>query len=535
MGIATGLVVVGDLLGEGAAQEEAVVGETPNLAARLQSAADAGDVVVSAATRKLLGDLFDLADLGPLELKGFTGPMRAWRVVGEGRAESRFEALHGWQPPPLVGRDQELALLLDRWRRACAGEGQVVLLSGEAGIGKSRILLALRERLRGDEHTSLRYHGSPYHSLSALFPFIDQLERAAGFAREDPASARLAKLEALLGLAVADLKPACPIIADLLAIPTAGRYPPLDLAPAEKRARTFQVLLAQLEGLAARQPVLVSVEDVHWFDPTSLELVELVVELIERLRVLLVVTFRPEFAPRWTGRPHVTLLTLSRLGRSDGTALIKELTGGRPLPGEVFGQILAKTDGVPLFIEELTKAVLESGLLSDAGDHYELSRPLVPLAIPATLQDSLLARLDHLAPVKEVAQVAAVIGREFSSELLAAVVGMTETRLKAALDELVQAELVFRRGAPQGETFAFKHALVRDAAYQSLLKTRRQHLHRRIATALEEGFPKLAETAPELLAAHLTEWETVPARPDTGCWPASALPSARPIWRQSPT
>ncbi|UXN64460.1 AAA family ATPase [Phyllobacterium sp. A18/5-2] len=505
VGIATGLVVVGDLVGEGAAQEAAVVGETPNLAARLQSLAEVGCVVVAGPTRRLLGEIFELVDLGTHDLKGFAHPVQAWRVVGASLAEGRFEALHGMRLTALVGRDQELAALLECWRRAKAGRGQVALLSGEPGIGKSRIAIALRERLRGEECVSLRYHGSPYHTNSALFPVLEQLRRAAGFEHEDTPEVKLTKLEALLALAVPDPKSAMPLIAEHLAIPTSGQYPLPEVAPEQKKAKTFQTLIAQLEGLAAKQPVLMTAEDVHWFDPTSLELFDRVVDRIERLPVLLVVTFRPEFAPRWTSRPHVTLLTLNRLGQNESTVLIDHLSGGRPLPVDVQAQILAKTEGVPLFVEELTKAVLESRLLRETGKRYEVTGSLPPLAIPSTLQDSLLARLDRLMPVKEIAQIGAVIGREFSYELLAATAQMDEPKLRTALDELVRAELAFCRDTPPDAIYTFKHALVRDAAYESLLKSRRQQLHCRIATVLRERFPDRAEAEPEVLAHHATE------------------------------
>jgi len=505
VGIATGLVVVGDLVGKGAAQEEAVVGETPNLAARLQSLAEVGCVVVAGATRLLLGELFELVDLGTHDLKGFAHPVQAWLVIGQGQAEGRFEALHGMRLMSLVGRDQELAALLECWRRAKDGMGQVALLSGEPGIGKSRIAIALRERLRDEECVSLRYHGSPYHTNSVLFPVLDQLRRAAGIEHHDAPEVKLAKLQALLVLAVRDPKSAIPLIAEHLAIPTGDYYPPPEVAPEQKKAKTFQALLAQLEGLAAKQPVLMTAEDVHWFDPTSLELFDRVVDRIERLPVLLVVTFRPEFAPRWTGRPHVTLLTLNRLGRNDSTSLIDHLSGGRPLPAEVQAHILAKTEGVPLFVEELTKAVLESGLLRETGKRYELTGSLPTLAIPSTLQDSLLARLDRLTPVKEIAQIGAVIGREFSYELLAATAQMDEPKLRTALNELVRAELAFCSGTPPDAIYTFKHALVRDAAYDALLKSRRQQLHCQIATVLHERFPDRAEAEPEVLAHHATE------------------------------
>jgi predicted ATPase len=406
---------------------------------------------------------------------------------------------------PLVGREHELALLLDRWERAKEGEGQVVLLAGESGIGKSRLVRALRERLADDPHTALSHFCSPYYANSALHPVIGLLERAAGLRRGKSPERQLDKLEAVLALAVEDGRAAAPLLADLLAIPVpAGRYPPLDLSPPQKKERTFQALLDQLAGLAARRPVLTLYEDVHWADPTTLELLGRVVDRVQRLPVLAVVTFRPEFAAPWTGHGHVTLLSLSRLGRRQGGALVERAAGGKALPAELLEQILARTDGVPLFLEELTKAVLESGLLADRGDRYELDGALPPLAIPSTLQDSLMARLDRLAPVKEVAQVGAAIGREFAHELLAAVVPLTDRELQDALSQLVAAELIFRRGAPPQATYIFKHALVRDAAYQSLLRSKRQQLHARIAQVLGERFPERVDTEPELLARHCT-------------------------------
>jgi class 3 adenylate cyclase/tetratricopeptide (TPR) repeat protein len=510
MGIATGLVMVGDLVGEGAAREEAVVGETPNLAARLQGLAAPGTVVIADATRRLLGGLFELEDLGAQHLKGFAEAVRAFRLVGEGPAESRFEARHGAAPLPLVGREQELALLLDRWGLARAGEGQVVLLSGEAGIGKSRLVLALRERLRQEPPTSLRYFCSPYHTNSALHPVIAQLERAAGFARDDPPAVRLEKLDALLAQAVADAGETTALLSELLGLSAPGRERP-ELTPQQRRARTFQALLAQLEGLAARQPVLMVLEDAHWLDPTSLELFGLVVDRIQRLPVLLVVTHRPEFQPPWRGYPHVTTLTLNRLGRAQAQAMVGHLTGGRALPAALLDPILLKTEGVPLFVEELTKTVLETGLVRDAGERWELSGPLPPLAIPTSLQDSLMARLDRLAAVKDVAQIAACIGREFDHELLAAVAGRPEAELCAALDQLLDAELIFRRGTPPEATYTFKHALVHDVAYENLLKTRRQALHARISDMLAES----EEVPRELVALHAAK----AGRP----WQAAAL------------
>jgi class 3 adenylate cyclase/predicted ATPase len=505
VGIATGAVVVGDLVGEGAAQEEAVVGETPNLAARLQQLAPPGGVVVSRRTRRLVRGLFELEDLGPHRLKGFAEPVPAWRVLGERRSEGRFEARHEKGLVPLVGREQELALLLDRWRQARDGEGQVVLLTGEPGIGKSRLVRALRERLAGEAHTPLSQFCSPFHQTSALHPVIELLERAAGLARDEPPAEALRKLEAVLARGTDDVARAAPLIAALLGIPAGERYPPLELSPERRKEATLEVLLAQLEGLAAREPVLDLYEDVQWADPSTLELLGRVITQAPRLSVLVLITARPDFAPPWPGRAHVTALTLSRLSRSRGATLVAGLTRGKPLPEDVLEAILARTDGVPLFVEELTKTVLESGLLVEGGDRWALDGPLPPLAIPATLRDSLMARLDRLAPVKEVAQLAACLGREFSYELLAAVTPLDERGLGEALLRLAEAELILAHGAPPHPTYAFKHALVRDAAYDSLLKSRRQQLHQKIAQVLETRFPETAEAEPELLAHHCSE------------------------------
>ncbi len=505
VGIATGLVVVGDLIGQGAAQEEAVVGDTPNLAARLQMLAEPGAVIIAESTRRLVGALFRLDELKMVAVKGVAGTASACRVLGASTIEGRFDALRASGMAPLLGREQELALLLERWQQAKDGEGQVVRLCGEPGIGKSRIVLALRERVREEPRTRMRYHCSPHHTHSALYPVIEQLERAAGFAREDTAEVRLAKLESLLREAMANVDEAVPLLAALLSVPAGERYPPLALTPQEQKAKLFAALLAQLEGLAVQKPVLMVLEDAHWLDPTSFELFSLIVDRLARLRVMLIVTYRPEFTPPWGGQRHVTTLTLNRLGRRHGAALIESITHGRSLPAMVVEQILARTDGVPLFVEELTKAVLELGLLTERGERYVLAGPLPPMAIPSTLHDSLLARLDRLALVKEVAQIGATIGREFSYELLAAVAPLGDRELRDALGQLVEAELIFRRGTPPQATYTFKHALVQDAAYQSLLRSRRQQLHARIVGALRERFPEVVAAEPELMARHCTE------------------------------
>jgi class 3 adenylate cyclase/predicted ATPase len=525
VGIATGLVVVGELTGAGEAQERAVVGETPNLAARLQALAEPGSVVIGPSTRHLVGGLFDCVALGAQALKGFAEPVRAWRVLGRSAAESRFEARQSTGLTPLVGREEELALLLRRWEQAKVGEGQVVLLSGEPGIGKSRLVRALRESLGDEPRTRLSYHCSPYHATSPLRPVMEQLERAAGFERNDPAEAKLVKLETLLREAGDGPAESAPLLAALLAIPTGDRHPPLDLTPQRQRVKTLEALLAQLVGLAARGPVLVVLEDAHWSDPSTRELFDQVVERVRDLPVIIVITFRPEFQPSWLGQPHGTLLTLNRLSRRQGAALVGRVTGARAMPEKLAEQIVAKADGVPLFVEELTKAVLESGLLEDARDHHTLRGPLPPLAIPATLHDSLLSRLDRLAPVREVAQIGAAIGREFSYDLLAAVAPLGDDELRDALARLVEAELVFRRGTPPHASYAFKHALVQDAAYQSLLKSRRRQLHARVAQVLQDRFPEIADQQPELLAHHLTESEELAAA--AACWGRAARRAAQ--------
>jgi class 3 adenylate cyclase/predicted ATPase len=503
VGIATGLVVVGDLVGKGAAQEESVVGETPNLAARLQQAAKPGAVVISEPTRRLIGGLFEVQEVTAHALKGFPKALRAYYVIGEGQAEDRFEALHGAGLAPLVGRVQELALLLERWERAKDGEGQVVLLTGEPGIGKSRLLRALRENLANEPFLPLSHYCSPFHQTSALHPVVDLFERAAQFARDDAPPRKLDKLEALLARGIADVSEAAPLIAALLSIPADGRYPPLSISPQRQKERTLEVLQDQLAGLARREPVLALYEDVHWADPTTLELLDVVIDRIRTLSVLVLVTFRPEFTPRWIGyAPHVTLLSLNRLGRRQGTTMIEHLTGGKALPAEVLEQIVERTDGVPLFVEELTKAVLELELLREEAGGYTLAGPLPLLAIPSTLQDSLMARLDRLAPVREIAQIGSVIGREFSYVLLAAVTKLPDAELQDTVDQLVLTGLVFRRGAPTHISYIFKHALVQDAAYNSLLISRRQQLHARIAQVLEECFPETAAAEPEVLAHH---------------------------------
>jgi class 3 adenylate cyclase/tetratricopeptide (TPR) repeat protein len=504
IGIATGTVVVSELLVDETPAEQAVVGETPNLAARLRTLAEAGTVLICPQTHRLTGGHFDYRDLGALALKGWAEPVQVWQVLGPSGVESRFEAMHKTKLQPLFGREEEIELLLRRWRHATQGEGRVVLLTGEPGIGKSHIALALGERLQGEPHIALRYFCSAHHTNSALFPFIGQIERAGGFERSDSVTEKLSKLDALVAQSTIDPERVA-VLANLLALPASDHFRLQELSPQKRKEKTFAALLAQLDGLAARRPVFMIFEDIHWIDPTSLELLAATVEHVPQLRVLLLITTRSEFTPPWPSYPHTTTIPLTRLDRRAGAALVERVTSGKKLPKEVTDEILARTDGVPLFIEELTKTVLESGLLQERDGQYVLERPLPPLAIPTTLHASLMARLDRLAPVREVAQIGAVAGREFHYELLHAVARMPREKLEEALGQLVRSELIFRRGESPHAVYTFKHTLVRDAAYASLLKSRRAHLHAAIANALEQQFPDIAQTQPETLAHHLTE------------------------------
>jgi len=501
IGIATGLVVVGDLIGEGSAQEQPVVGETPNLAARLQAQAAPDAVVIAASTRGLLGALFEYRELGAVELKGITGRLAAWQVLRPSVVASRFEALRGSALTPLVGRDEEIDLLLRRWARAQAGDGQVVLISGEPGIGKSRITAELEERLRTEPHLHLRYFCSPNCRDSALYPFIDQLWHAAEFAHDDPPTAKLEKLEAVLARA-ALLDEDVALVADLMSLPLTEHHQLPSLSPQRKKERILGALIRQLEGLARRQPVVMTFEDAHWSDPTSRELLDLTVERVRRLPVLLIVTFRPEFQATWTGQSRVSMLALNRLDRRDRTALVEQIARDKAIPDEVVDQIAERTDGVPLFVEELTKSVLESGA------------PLI--AIPTTLHDSLMARLDRLGPVRRVAQIGAAIGREFSYQLLRTVSDIHDEELRPSIARLVESGLVFQRGTPPDAVYSFKHALVQDAAHSSLLRSTRQQLHAQIAEVLETQSPELMDSQPELFAQHHAEAGLVER--SVACW-----------------
>jgi class 3 adenylate cyclase/tetratricopeptide (TPR) repeat protein len=505
IGIATGLVVVGDLIGEGDAQERGVVGEAPNIAARLQALAEAGHVVISNSTRRLTGGMFEYGDLSQVTLKGLTEPVQAWRVTRVSEIRNRFEAQHESGLTPLIGREEELELLLRRWQRAKSGEGQVVLLLGEPGIGKSRLTVALAERLQAEPHTRLRYFCSPHHTDSAFYPVIARLERAAGFDRHDTADAKLTKLTGLLRASAGQGRD-IQLLAELLSIPTGDRYAPMDWSAQRKKNETLEAFLRQLEMLSRQRPVQMIYEDVHWIDPSTRELLDITVERVARLRVLLVIIFRPEFQPPWIGQVHVSTINLGRLGRREGSGLAERVADKVVLSDEVMAEIVERSDGIPLFVEELTKAVVEAGADGDAARRTVSTVPHPKLTVPATLHASLMARLDRLGPgAKEIAQIGACIGREFSYEVVASVAGKSETGLRSALGVLSDAGLVSCRGTPPQATFLFKHALVRDAGYASLLRGRRQQLHGRIASTLEENHPETVISQPEMLAHHFEE------------------------------
>ncbi len=522
IGIATGLVVVGDLIGSGEAQERGIVGETPNLAARLQGIAEPNMVVIADGTRRLLGNLFELEDLGAKDLKGIAGLVRAGAALRASSAEGHFEALHTTGLTALVGREEELELLLRRWSRAKIGEGQVVLLSGEAGIGKSRLTAALLERLAGEPHTRLRYFCSPQHTDSAFHPIISQMEHASRWSHDDTPQARLDKLDAALAQTSTSIQDAA-LFAEMLSLANDGRYPALDLPPQRRRQRTLEALIAQIEALTRQNPVLMIFEDAHWADPTSLELFGRAVDRIATLRVLLIVTFRPEFEAPWIGRPHVTVLTINRLAQRDIEAMIDGVVGNKLIPVSIRQDIIERTDGIPLFVEEMTKAVLEAEGESEAR-RTAAAVPFPALAVPASLHASLMARLDRLGSAKEVAQIGAAIGREFSHALLAAVARKEEGALQAALEGLTGAGLLFRQGNPPFATYLFKHALVQDVAHGTMLREPRRALHAHIAETIEIKFAEIAERQPELLARHYTEAGLIErgarlwARRDSGRW-----------------
>jgi len=503
VGIATGLVVVGDLIGSGDTQERSMVGNTPNLAARLQGIADPDMVVICDSTRRILGSLFELGDLGPRDVKGIAGMVRAWVVRQPSSAASRFEALHATGLTALVGREKEFEVLRQHWHKATDAEGQVVLLSGEAGIGKSRLTTAFAGLLASEPHTRLRYFCSPQHTDSALYPIIGQMERAAELACDDVPQVKLEKLDRLLKQTSTSVQDAA-LIADMLSLSNDGRYPAIELTPQQRRQRTLEALLLQMEALARTCPVLMVFEDAHWCDPTTLELLGRTIDRVEAVSVLLIVTFRPEFEPGWTEHPHVTSLSLNRLPPGEVGAMINDIVGNKPLPSNLRQDIIERTDGIPLFVEEMTKAVLEAESESEARRAAAMVPPPA-LAVPASLYASLMARLDRLGGAKELAQIGAAIGREFSHALLAAVVCKPEAELQTALDRLMGAGLLIRQNAGPHAAYSFKHALVRDTAYSTLLREPRRALHARIAEILESQFGDIAENQPELLARHCSE------------------------------
>ena len=522
IGIATGMAIISDLREGSASGDREIVGDAADLAVQVRLSAQPDIVTIEPATRRLIGALFDCVEFGTIDSGDHGDPMQVWQVLGESVVESRFEALRGSALSRLVGRDEEIELLLRRWARAKAGDGQVVLVSGEAGLGKSRLIAALEERLLEEQYFRLRYFCSPHHQDSALYPFVDQLGRGSGFSRDDLPASRLEKLDILLGHAgMADEDGT--FLADLLALPALERHALPNLGPRRKKQRTLEALNAQIEGLARQQPVVVVFEDAHWIDATSRELLDIIVERARVLPVLLIVTFRPEFQPPWIGQPGVTMLALNRLDRRDRISLISQIAG-KTLPDIVLDQIADRTDGVPLFVEELTKSVIESGLLRAEPDRYLLDGVLPPFAIPTSLYASLLARLDRPASVRLVAQTGAAIGREFPYALLRAVSGLSEDRLQAALLRLVGSELVFQRGAPPDAVYSFKHALVQDVAYGSLLRSSRRRLHARIAEALTADSPELMETQPELFARHYAEAGLV--EKSVAAWAAAGQRSA---------
>ena len=500
IGIASGLVVVGDLIGEGPAREFALVGDAPNLAARLQALAEPSQILIAPRTRLLLGRLFEFADFGDHNLKGFERPIHVWRVLAPSSASSRFEARTSFELTPLIGRQAELRFLHKQYSRAKRGKGQIVLISGEPGIGKSRLILALRTRLAEEKYGFMPFQCSSYHTSSALHPIIHYLEQAANITRDSAPAVKLDKLETLVRRTTEKTKSIVPLLAALLSIPTEDRYPRRELTPEQLKNQTFSALIALLQAGAEQQPVILVFEDIHWADPTSMELLERIRDDVKNWRVLVILLHRPNLTLPWAEQLHVTSLTVNRLDRLQVSSMVQSLTKGKLLPRTTMNQILAKTDGVPLFVEEITKAVLESsvGRSNEGGSGTQL-------LVPDTLHDSLMARLDQLTPVKAVAQIAAVIGRDFSFELLKAAAPFSETDVQTAVDRLLASGLVFRSGHVNGQSFSFKHALLRDEAYASILHDQRQMLHGRIADVLCRDFPEIASTAPEIVAQHYAE------------------------------
>jgi class 3 adenylate cyclase/predicted ATPase len=517
VGIHTGPVVVGEM-GAGSRREQLALGETPNIAARLESLAAPNTVVISAALQQLVQGYFICDDLGAPALKGVDTPFQVYRVVRESGAQSRLDVPSPRGLTPLIGREAEVTLLLDRWTQMKDGRGQVVLLSGEAGIGKSRLVQVLKEHLASEPHMLLECRCSPYSTNSPLYPVIDLWQRVLRFETAETPADKLHRLEQTLAQYRLPLAETMPLFTALLSLPD-DRYPALALTPHRQRQKTLEALLALLMAYTAQEPLLLIVEDLHCVDPSTLECLSLLVDQGPTARMLTLCTFRPPFTPPWSSRAHIAQLTLTRLPRPQVERIVTAVARGKALPAEVVQQIVTKSDGVPLFVEELTKMVLESGLLRELEDHYVLMGPLPPLAIPATLHDSLMARLDRLGTARQVAQLGAMLGREFSYALIHAVSPFDETSLSQALATLVDAEVLYQRGVPPQTRYLFKHALIQEVAYHSLLRGTRQHQHQQIAQVLEQRFPATTETQPELLAQHYTE--------------AGLIVQAMPYWQQA--
>jgi class 3 adenylate cyclase len=500
LGAATGIAVVGDLIGMGASEQHAVIGQVPNLAARIQSLAEPGGLVIAESTRHLIRKLYETRDLGAHQLKGINGEVHAFQVLHEHHDVLRFEATR-LRRSTCVGRERELEFLLKKWRQSVAGTGQVVLAWGEAGIGKSRLLRLLGDKLEGESFSRIHLQCSPQHGDSPLYPAIQAILKALEFSPTDCADDKLSKIDAFLS-ASGQIERA-PLLASLLSIPFGERYPSLTLPPEEQKIAFLNQCIDYAIILSNKQPLLYQIEDAHWIDPSTEEFLIHLVGRVKDHRIFVLVTGRPEYQPEWLNSPHANELDLGRLGEAEIRAIVRGIAG-KTLPEEVMVQILSKTDGVPLFVEELTRTVLESGLLRDSGESWVLDGPLPAMAIPASLQDSLMARLDRLSSAKEVVQAAATIGRRFSYAMLAAILDVPSSALRSALGRLVEAELINPQSETGGREYQFRHALVQDTAYESLLKSRRQTLHARIVRAYETHFAELVENEPEILAYHAT-------------------------------
>jgi class 3 adenylate cyclase/predicted ATPase len=505
IGMHTGVVVVG-AMGGGGRQEQLALGDVPNIAARLQGLAEPNTIIISADTYRLIQGYFRCQDLGAQTLRGVTDPVTFYRVLSESGATNRLDVAQPRGLTPLVGRESEVTLLQERWQQAQAGQGQVILLSGDPGIGKSRLVQILKEHVAHEAHVRWECRSAEYSQNTALFPLTDLFQRLLQFQAEDTPDEKLRKLEHALSQYRLPLEESVPLFAPLLSVPLPEpHYPSLNLSPQRQRQKTLETIVAILQELAERHPVLFILEDLHWTDPSTLELLGLLLDQTPTASMLVLLTCRPHFQPAWHHRSYLTEITVHRLSHAQVEQIVAGMTDGKTFPAAVLQQVIAKTDGVPLFVEEITRAILESGLLTARDGHYELIGSLSTFAIPATLQDSLMARLDRLVTAKAVAQYAAVMGRQFAYDLLSTVSQLDDVTLQRELGRLVEAEIVYQRGVPPQATYVFKHALIQEAAYESLLKSTRQQYHQRIAQVLEAQFPETAEAEPELLAHHYTE------------------------------